>query len=120
MTQPSIPKGIIAPDIGERFLGKPQRLGRVDRGSRGSLAVDQAVQDVEYVGLGCNAGFQRQFDCTQHGLLVMLQHERQDLSHLSVSARAAQEPALKLPERIGHLSERSTIAQGSGLALDHR
>ena len=32
--------------------------------------------------------------------------------------RAAQELTLKLPERIGHLCERGTVAQGSGLALD--
>lgn len=27
---------------------------------------------------------------------------------------------MKLPERIGHLCERGTVAQGSGLALDPR
>ena len=50
----------------------------------------------------------------------MLEHKGEDLGHLPVSAKAAQDLALKLPERIGHLGERGTIAQGSGLALDHR
>lgn len=50
----------------------------------------------------------------------MLEHKGEDLGHLSVSARAAQELTLELPERIGHLRERGTIAQGTRLALDHR
>ncbi len=71
------------------------------------------------MSLGGNAGFQCQFDRSQHFLLVVLQHERQDLGHFSVSARAAQELALQLPEGHGHLRERCTIAQCSRLALDH-
>ncbi len=88
MAQPSIAKGIIAPDIGEWLLSQAQRLRRIDR--------------------------------AQHGVLVVLENKGEDLSHFPVSARPARELALELPERIGHVRERGTIAQGSGLALDHR
>ena len=50
------------------------------------LAVDQPVQEVEDVGLGGNAGLQRQFDGAEDRLLVVLQHQRQDLDHLPVAA----------------------------------
>ena len=50
----------------------------------------------------------------------MLENKGKDLGHLSVSARAAQELTLELPERIGHVRKRGSIAQGTRLALDHR
>jgi len=72
------------------------------------------------VGLGRNAGFERQFDGAKHRLLVVLQDEREDLDHLPVAARPLEKMALQLPERIGQLGEGRTIAQGTRLALDHR
>jgi hypothetical protein len=79
MTQPSIAKRIIALDIGEGFLGQAQRLGCIDRGCRRGLAIGQAVQNVEDVGLGSDARLKRQFDRAKHRLFIVLQHERQDL-----------------------------------------
>ena len=120
MAQSSTAKGVIATDIGERLLGKAQRLGRIDRGCRRSLAVDQAVEKVEDVGLGGDARLKRQLDRAKHRLLIMLQHQRQDLGHLPITAGAPQELALQLLEGLGQLRERRAIAQCSGLALDHR
>ena len=120
MTQPSIAKRIIPPDIGERFLGQAQRLGCVDRGCRRGLAIGQPVQNVEDVGLGSNARLKRQFARAKHGLFVVLQDERQDLGHLSIAAGATQELALQLLERIGQLRERRAVPQRPRLALDHR
>ena len=62
----------------------------------------------------------RQLDRAQHRLLVVLQHERQDLDHLPSPPGRRRSWPCKLPERIGHLGERRTVAQGAGLALDHR
>ena len=47
MTQPSVAQGIIAPNIGQRFLGKAQSLWCINRRRRWSLTIDQAMQDVE-------------------------------------------------------------------------
>ena len=53
------------------------------------------------MGLGGNARLQRQLDRTQHRLLVMLQHQRQDLGHLPVPAGPTQKLALQLLEGLG-------------------
>ena len=72
------------------------------------------------MGLGRNAGFQRQLDGAEHRLLIVLQHQGEDLHHLPVAARVLEQMALQLPEGIRHLGERRAIAQGAGLALDDR
>jgi hypothetical protein len=94
MAQPSITEGVITPDIGEWLLGKTQCLGRIDRGRGRRLTVSQTVQKVENMSLGSDACLKRQFDRAQHRLLVMLQHERQDLGHLPITAGAPQKLAL--------------------------
>ena len=119
MTQPSLTQGIITSDIGQRLLRKAQRLWCVNRRCRWSLTVDQAMQDVEDVGLGGDACFQSQFDSAKHCLLVMLQHQCQYLRHLLVSTRTAQELALQLLEGLWELQERRAITQCPRLALDY-
>src|SRR3546814_3884405 len=86
----------------------------------GWLAVEQPVEDVEDMGLGRHASFQRQFDGTEHRLLIMLQDQREDLHHLPVTAGALEQEALQLPEGLGHLGKGRAVAQGARLALDHR
>ena len=49
------------------------------------------MQHVEHVRLGRNAGLERQLDGREHGLLVVMQHEREDLDHLPVPAGLLQE-----------------------------
>ena len=73
------------------------------------------MQKVEDVDLRGNAGLKRQFDRVEHGLLVVLQHERQDLGHLSIAARAAQELALQQLEGLGQLNvvNPDTVIRGS-------
>ena len=51
------------------------------------LPVDQAVQQVQDMGLGRGAGLQSQFDGGEHGLLVVLENQGEDLDHLAVAAR---------------------------------
>ena len=72
------------------------------------------------MGLGRNACFQRQFDRAQHRLLIVMQNQREDIDHLPVAAGVFEQVRLQLPEGIGHLGEGGAIAQGSGLALEHR
>ncbi len=99
-------------------MAQGQLLGRLKAGSSVRLAIDKTVQKIEDVGLGGNTCIQCQFDCAEDCLLVVLKDQCQDLRHLPVAASTLEEVALKLPERIGHLRKRGTIAQGSGLALD--
>ena len=72
------------------------------------------------MGLGRNTGLKCQLDGTEHGLFIVLQNEGQDLHHLPVTAGTLEEMPLQLPERFGHLGEGRPVAQGAGLALDHR
>ena len=66
------------------------------------------------------ASLQRQFDGGEHGLLVVLEDQRQDLDHLSVAARRLQQALLQRPEGRRQFGEGRAIAQSSGLALDDR
>ena len=70
--------------------------------------------------LGRRAGLQRQFDGGEHGLLVMLEDEGQDLDHLAVAARRLEHALLQSPEGRRQLGEGRAVAQGAGLALDDR
>ena len=56
----------------------------------------------------------------EHGLLVVLQNERQDLDHLAVAAGRLEQVLLQRPERVGQLGEGRAVAQGAGLALNDR
>ena len=75
--------------------------GGVDR-----LAVDQPVQQVQDMGLGRHAGLQRQFDGGEHGLLVVLQDQGQDLDHLAVAARRLEQMLLQRPEGVAAVRRR--------------
>ncbi len=72
------------------------------------------------MGLGGNTRLQGQFHCAEHGLFIVVQHQGQDIDHFAVPARLAQYLGLQHTEGFGHLHERGTIAQRSGLALNHR
>ena len=50
------------------------------------------------MGLGRDAGLQRQFDGGKHGLFVMLEDQGQDLDHLAVAARRLEHALLQSPE----------------------
>ncbi len=50
----------------------------------------------------------------------MVQHQREDLHHLPVAARAFEQHGLQPAQPLGQLGERGTVAQCTGLALQHR
>jgi hypothetical protein len=82
MALPLIPKGVIALDISDRLPCQAQGLRRVDRHCRRGFAVRQPVQHIDDMGFGGDTRLKGQFHGTQYRLLVMLEHEGQDLDHL--------------------------------------
>ncbi len=50
----------------------------------------------------------------------MMQHQRQDLDHFPIAAWMLEQVALQATERLGEINERRPVAEGAGLALDHR
>ena len=59
-------------------------------------------------------------DGREHGLLVVLENEGQNLDHLAVAARRLEHALLQGPEGRRQFGERRAVAQGSRLALDDR
>ena len=63
-------------------------------------------------------GLESQLHRAEHGLLVVLEHQGEDLHHLPVAARAAQQMVLQRLKGLGQVGEGRAVAQGAGLALD--
>src|SRR3984957_8782540 len=117
---PGLAQRIVAFDIGLGLGGERQSIRRLYDGWVDWLAVNQPVQQVQDVRLGRRAGLQSQFDGSEHGLLVMLEDESQNLDHLAVAARRLEHALLQSPEGKREFGERRAIAQGSRLALQDR
>src|SRR5690554_238239 len=111
---------VIASNVGLWLLAQHQRLRRIDRFNLAGLAINQAVQEIEHMGLGGNARLKRGLDSPEYRLLVVMQHQRQDLDHLPVAAWMLEQVTLQATERLGQINEGGAIAQGAWLALDHR
>src|ERR1700734_2196945 len=116
---PDFAQGVVAIDVGLR-LGQRQSLRRLYHRRVRWLPVDQAVQKVQDMGLRRRASLQRQLDGSEHGLLVMLQNERQDLDHLAVAAWRLEHALLQSPEGGRQFGEGRAVTQGSRLALNDR
>ena len=80
------------------------------------LSVDQSVQQVQ----DRRAGLQRQFDGGEHGLLVMLENQGEDLDHLAVAAWRLEHALPQSPEGEREFGEWRFVAQRSRLALQDR
>lgn len=115
-----MPQAIIALDIGLGFTQQGQRLWRIDVGTVGRFAVDQPVQQVQHVRLGCHACIQSLFHSPGDDLFVVMKDEGEDIGHLAVTAGAAKRLVLQLSKGQRQFQEGRTIAQGTGLALDDR
>jgi hypothetical protein len=72
---PDFAQGIVVLDVGPWFGSQRQSLGRLYRRRVRRLPVDQAVQQVQDMGLRRGAGLQRQFDGGEQGLFVMLEDQ---------------------------------------------
>ena len=92
-------QSIIALDIGLGFAAQDQCLRRIEIRSTGRLAVDQAAQQVQHMGLGRHTLCQGEFHGGQHGLLIMVQDKRKDIDHLAITTGFAQHVILQLFER---------------------
>ena len=84
------------------------------------LGVDQAVQQVQDVSLRRDAGLQRRFDDSEHGLLVMLEDESQNLDHLAVAARRLKHALLQSSEGGREFGERRAVPKCTRFALNDR
>ena len=115
-----LPQGVIAFNVGPGLVGQCQGLWSSYHRRSGRLAIYQPVEPVEDVGLGRHTVLQRQFHRHQHGLLVMVKHQGQDLHHLPIATNTAQEVVLQSLECLRQFQERGTVAQGTRLSLDHR
>ncbi len=92
-------QAVIAFDIGLRLSMQRQCPGRIQWWPANHLAVDQPVQQVQHGGPCRHALSQRQFHGREHGLLIVLQDEREDIHPLTVPAWFAQHVILQLSER---------------------
>src|SRR5271170_1071722 len=117
---PDLAQGVVALDVGPWFGRQRQSLGRLYRRRVRWLPVDQAVQQVQNMGLRRGAGLQRQFDGGEHGLFVMLEDQGQNLDHLAVAARRLEHALLQSPEGGRQFDERRAVTQGSRFALNDR
>src|ERR1700733_10437979 len=117
---PDFAQRIVAFDVGLRFGGERPSIRRLHGWWVDRLAVDQSVQHVQNMRLRRHASLQCEFDGSEHGLLVMLEDESQNLDHLAVTARRLKHALLQSSEGRRQFDEGGAIAQGSGLALNDR
>lgn len=89
-----LPQRVVAADIGFGLLAEAQGLWSIYRGSRWSLPIDQAMQDIENMGFSCNPVLEGEFNSAQDSPFVMVQDKGQDLDHLPVSAKPLEQPYL--------------------------
>src|SRR5580693_31397 len=117
---PGFAQRVVALDVSLRFVRQSQSLRRLYRRRVHRLSVDQAVQQVQNMRLRWRAGLQRQFDGGEHGLLVVLENQGEDLDHLAVAARRLEHALLQGAEGRWEFSEGRAVTQGSWLALNDR
>ncbi len=98
MTHP--PEGIVSFDIGFGFIDEHQGLGSIYGRRHDGLTVDEAMQPVEDMGLGWNACLQSHLRGQEHGILIVLQDQGQDVDHLAVTARLLEPPRQSVRKRI--------------------
>ena len=87
------------------FIDEHQGLGSIYGRRHEGLTVDQAMQQVEDMGLGWNAGLQGHLHGQEHGILIVLQNQGQDVDHLAVTAGLLEQVLLQRSEGLGQLDE---------------
>ena len=88
-------------------------------GLRLRRSINEAVQDIDDVGLaGCTI-LQGQLDSGQDGLFIVVQHQGKNFHHLTIAARLLQEQSLQSFECVWQLGKRRTVAQCARLALQY-
>ena len=85
------PQVVVAFGVGARLLDEASARAAVSIGA-GGAAIQQPAQAVEDVGLG-ERPLRGPRPRPSHQLLVVMQHQRQDIGHLPVPARALEQDA---------------------------
>ena len=117
---PDFAQRIVAFDVGLRFGGERPSIRRLHGWWVDRLAVDQSVQHVQNMRLRRHASLQCEFDGSEHGLLVMLEDESQNLDHLAVAARRLKHALLQSSEGGREFGERRAVAECARFALNDR
>jgi hypothetical protein len=117
---PGFAQRVVALDASLRFVRQSQSLRRLYRRRVHRLSVNQAVQQVQNMRLRWRAGLQRQFDGSEHGLLVVLENQGEDLDHLAVAARRLEHALLQSSEGGREFCERRAVAECARFALNDR
>src|ERR1700721_3435188 len=115
---PGFAQRVVALDVGLRLCGERQGVGRLHGWWVDRLAVDQPVQHVQNMRLRRHASLQCEFDGSEHGLLVMLEDESQNLDHLAVAARRLKHALLQSSEGGREFGERRAVTEGARFALN--
>jgi hypothetical protein len=89
---------IVAFDISLGFTQQRERLWRINVGPIDRLAIDQPMQQVQYMRLGRHACIQGQFHSPDDNLFVVMKHQSKDIGHLTITAGAAEHLVLQLPK----------------------
>ena len=72
------------------------------------------------MGFGGHALSQRHFYCGQHSLLIVMQHQCEDIHHFPIATGLAQHVILQLSERVRQFQKGCAVSERSRLALDDR
>lgn len=88
-------------------------------GLRFRCSINEAVQDINDVGLAGCAILQCQLDSGKDGLLIVLQHQGKNFYHLAIAAWLLQEQSLQSFECVWQLGKRRIVAQCARLALQY-
>ena len=110
---------VIAIHIRLRFVTKAKARWRVD-GWRWR-SIEQAAQHVEHMLLGGCTASERLLDRSAYHLFVVMEHQRQNLDHLTVTAEAFEQHGPQPAKRLWQLSEWRTVAKRARLFVEsHR
>jgi hypothetical protein len=110
-------QSVVAFDIGLRLVCKRQSLRSVDGRGREGFAVDEAMEQIQHMGLGRNTALQRHLHGAQHGLLVVLKDKCQNVDHLAIAASLLEQMLLQGSECIGKFGKGCSVAKGAWFAL---
>ncbi len=83
----------------------------------GRRFAEQAAKRLSTCGLDGTPASSASSTAVEHGLLIVLQHQRQDLDHLAIATGALEQDGLQALEALRQIGKRCAVAQRAGFAL---